>query len=311
MATRLASGKMVAAVGLVVLLATTLGAGDRAAAAQGRPTFSLAKPHPYGQQTDAGNAFLQVAAVGSGRADGRSVNGAETKVRHEAMIASPGDAAASYAFSVGAYTTTGYWLQMGYLVLGSDGGGLARWFVQVLDCRQASTPCSTVVWQMSRAGAANPPPACSACSGDAGTGGYPFAFTANADGTWNFWFDGLRRETVRLGAAHTTLDPSRIYFLGEVTHPINPAAFVMGPRSTVRTLRLWSNEAGTWAEAAAATAAYATQAGPTTTCPGTYGIQSLRDGVDEFVMAAFHQVKAGSTVACTPAGQALWTMPAS
>src|SRR5829696_582936 len=233
-----------------------------------RPTFGLTKPHPYARQTDAGNQFIQVAAwSSSGRADGRAVNGAETKIRHEANVIPPADSRASNSFSVGAYTTTGYWLQMGYLVLGSDGPNRPRWFVQVLDCQTVGAACTTVAWKMSRAGEAYVPPACSACSGDAGTGGYPFAFTSDAGGVWTFWFDGITKDRVSLGAANATLDAGRIYFLGEVTHPTNPGAYAMGPRSTVRTLRLWSNAAGTWAEAASATAAYATESGPATACP--------------------------------------------
>src|SRR5206468_1347023 len=106
-------------------------------------------------------------------------------------IRAPGPGA-SYSYSIGAYTTTGYWLQMGYIVLGSDGNGLARWFVQVL-----KPDGSTLEWKLSRAGEANPPPACSACSGGS-TDGYPFAFTTTARGEWTFWFDGITKDRVRL-----------------------------------------------------------------------------------------------------------------
>jgi hypothetical protein len=100
-----------------------------------------------------------------------------------------------------------------------------------------------------------------------------------------------------------------VYFLGEVTHPTNPGSYRMGPRSTVRTLRLWSNQAGTWAEPTAASVAAATQNGPTSACPAGYGIAYLRAEWDSFAGASFHEVKAGSGVVCATSGS-LWTAPA-
>lgn len=304
------AGRKRPAIPLLTLLAVSVvfghsavgGRGGRAVAAAPPPTVS--KPHPFARQTDAGQQFVQVAAHSTQAYPGlaASVNGIETKIAHESPIVAP-NADASYSFSAGAYTTTGYWLQMGSIVLGSDGGGLARWFVQVLNCGSATatTACTTVYWKLSRAGEANPPPACSACSGDAGTGGYPYAFTSDGSGTWTFWFDGLTKAKVSLGAANRTVDPSQVYFLGEVTAASNVTSNIMGPRHTIRTLRLWSTSAGAWAEAQSAQAEYYLNP---SACP--YGIASLGLVFDTYTGTSYHAVKAGSTVACPPTGILLW-----
>ncbi len=292
-AIRVRVGALAVAVVLALVFASPV-AAQRAA--------PMPKPHRFGTATPGdNNQFIQVAASStSGRPDGRQVNGVETKIRHESTILAPG-ANAGYSFSAGAYTTTGYWLQMGYLVLGTDGGGLARWFVQVLD-----PTGKTVEWKLSRAGAANPPPACSACSGDAGTGGYPFAFTSDTGGAWTFWFDGITKDRVTLGSANAAIDPTRVYFIGEVTAPSNVSSNVMGPRTALRTLRLWSNAAGSWVEPAGAQVAYANSTGAGAAACPVYGIESAGTLWDSYANAAFHAVRAGSGAACTPAGTALW-----
>lgn len=262
------------------------------------PAGYLPRPHPFAVSYD-GASFSQVAMVStSAAADGGAPGGVDMKLAHVASnnaanIKSPSPGS-SYSYSIGAYTTTGYWLQMGYMVLGSDGDGLARWFVQVLDRNGA-----LVEWKLSRAGEANPPPACSACSGGS-TDGYPFAFTATAKGEWTFWFDGITKDRVRLTANDVALDSTRgIYYMAEVT-AAKSASEVMGPRTSLRTLSLWSSRSRTWVEAAHATAVYASSDGQRNCVQ--YGAQNAGTYTAGNYPGVAHSIIAGSGINCGSVG---------
>jgi hypothetical protein len=308
--------RLAVAVALFALLLVVT-AGPTAAQ---RPTFALAKPHPYGQLSDAGYQFVQVVAqsgpttgIGTGA---NPIRGIETKVAHSGTILAPSNAQASYSYSVGAYTPAvngvRHWVQMGYLVLGSDGGGVARWFTQVLKC-PATGNCTTVEWKMSRAGEANPPPACAACSGDAGHGGYPFAATSDANGTWTFWFDGIKKGNVSLGSAFSTVDPGAVYFLAEATAPsqsFGTGTNTMAPRDTIRTLRLWSATTGWIEPGSARVSRYASATGTgATVCP-PYDIVPDAQAMDTYLNRPFYRVKAGAVrtaeAPCTDTSANLW-----
>jgi hypothetical protein len=303
-------GLVLGGAGLALVLA---GAPAPAARAAG----SLATPHPFARQTAAGNQFVQVAALSTtGRADGATsaggaplccINGVDMKLQHASSIPTPGDPTASYSYAIGAYTTSGYWLQMGYLVLGSDSAGLARWFVQVLNPNG-----SLKTWTTSRPGAANPPPACSACSGGS-TDGYPFAFTSDAGGNWTFWFDGLRRTQVRLSAADATIDTARgVFFTAEYTASIvAPDTALLPQRTALRTLSLWSNRTQSWGEAKSATAtAYASATGAPAPCPPN-GVAPPPPPATGLYPAgnypgSAHETVAGNGAGCTAPGAVLW-----
>jgi hypothetical protein len=292
----------IAVIPLIGIIALIMLAGG-VPPARAATVTSLPRPHRFGLQT-AGETtqFIQVAAANTaGRSDGAIINGVDMKLAHvlnndAANIIAPGRAA-SYSFSIGAYTTTGYWLEMGYIVLGDDGNGLARWFTRVLDKNG-----NEIFWKLSRAGAADPPPACSACSGGS-TDGYPFAFTSDTSGTWTFWFDGLNRGHVAL--PDSKLDAAKgVYFIGEVTAANSVGANIMGPRTALRTLSLWSNQLGNWREAASASSSYFDSTGASV-CPpfgiapaGVYSVAGNYPGVA-------HETAAGSSVTCSSAW--LWT----
>jgi hypothetical protein len=217
------------------------------------PSPSPATPrcHRFGAPTPGdNNQFIQVAAKSGGTRtdDVSTINGLDFKLAHvdvASQIVAPTSGA--YCYSVGGFTTSGRWLQMGYMVLAGE-NGLARWFVQVLD-----TDGTTLTWKLSRAGEANPPPACSACSGGS-TDGYPFGFNSIMQGKWTFYFDGISKAKVDLGS-DTALDSSRLYYIGEVS-AANAGAQTMQPRVTLRTLTLWSNAERNWRESSSASAEY-------------------------------------------------------
>ncbi|HLF78315.1 MAG TPA: hypothetical protein VJB57_12590 [Dehalococcoidia bacterium] len=177
-----------------------------------------------------------------------SVNGAgfsaatdrvETQVAHEGTIVAPSLTGSSYSYSLVGITEHRYVLRMGYIVLAGE-NGFARFFVQVLKPNG-----SPHYWLLSRAGAANPPPACSACSGDTTTAGYPFSFGLTRSGTWTFWFDWISKAQVKVPASRLT----QVYFLGEVSH----AAMSLDPRKALTTYRVWSSSVGgDWSEPAGA-----------------------------------------------------------
>ena len=204
----------------------------------------------------------------------------EMQLGHESNIVAPNSGA--YSYSVLGVTDTGYRLRMGYIVLAGE-SGLARWFIQVFDNND-----SEVYWKLSRAGETNPPPGCSACSGDNTTDGYPFAFGYTNANTWTFWFDWITKAQYKSAKAGNRL--IKVYYLAETAS----APELMGPRLALKTFRVWPDAASGWTEPDA-TAFYSMNA----SC--TYGLEVK----NALYLDAYHSIRAGSGVSGCPTGQ-LW-----
>jgi len=166
-----------------------------------------------------------------------NVDRAETQVGHESVIIPPASPGASYSHSLVGVTETGYTVRMGYIVLGGD-NGLARWFIRVYD-----STGKEVYWKLSRAGEANPPPGCSACSGDTTTQGYPYSFGVTQANTWTFWFDWIAKAQVKDARIGKQL--LRVYYLGEVTGDIEGTT--LESRKALTTYRVTKGN-GAWLE---------------------------------------------------------------
>lgn len=214
---------------------------------------ALAVPSPAGDFKPRAPGLGVQAGVTSFVID---VNRAETQIKHESTIVAPTTAGSSYSYSLVGITDTGYVLRMGYIVLAGE-NGLARWFIRVYNSAGAE-----VYWNMSRAGAANPPPACSACSGDTTTQGYPYSFGWTGTNTVSFWFDWILKARVKLTGVGSSL--KQVYFLGEV----NNSEIGMDPRKALTTYRVTKGQ-GTWTEPASADVYYSSGA----SCKDTDGAQ--------------------------------------
>ncbi len=220
--------------GGILVSGLLLGSGALAVAAPPDPCSSSCKPKAPGLGLQAG-----VTSV-SGAGFSTLTNRAETQIAHEGVITAPSLAGSSCCYSLVGITENGYVLRMGYIVLAGE-NGLARYFVQVL-----APNGSEHYWLLSRAGAANPPPACSACSGDTTVLGYPFSFGLTRSGTWTFWFDWIAKAQVKIPASTLT----QVYFLGEVSQ----AGMALDARKALTTYRVWSSAVGgDWAEPTTAT----------------------------------------------------------
>ena len=275
-------------VGLAALLASAPAAAQRASA-------GVPKPHPVRGTVDT-NPFSQ-AVVRAVEPPTAVINGLDVKVAHVNHWTSPvaeirtplapPNGAASYSFAGGAYTKAAngvrYWLQMGYLVLSGE-HGLARWFIQVLQCSTTTAQCTPHTWTISRAG-----------------------------------------DNVRLGAAYRELDPGELYVIGELT-VTGPATALqanrLGPRTTLRSLALWTNGASGWREAAGGEVQYYPAE---TGCVPPYGVELADADPDSAktlwtetsgVGGVWHALRVGGdgtagadptrNAACTPAGTRLW-----
>lgn len=212
---------------------------------------------------------------------------AEMQLKHESPIVAPSAAGSAYSFSIVAETDTGFFIRMGYVVLQSD-GGLARWFIQILDASG-----SEKYWKLSRAGEANPPPASSCSSGDGTCDGYPFSLGTSKRDNWQFWFDWISKANVRVNGSGSRI--VRVYYLGEVSH----AGQLMGPRTALTTYRVTTG--ATW-DRPGAKAFYAGGA----TC-ADYGVDfagttTRADG------QTYNSTAAGSGVGCAypSTGDTLW-----
>jgi hypothetical protein len=215
---KLLSGFLIAGAFAALLATTALGQSpDPCPAATCRPKFP-----GYGVQAGLTSAVS-------------NVDRAETQIAHEATIVAPTASGSSYSYSIVAETDTHWVMRMGYIVLANE-QGLARWFVRIYDDKGVEKQ-----WSLSRAGAANPPPACSACSGDTTTQGYPFSFGLTQANTWTFWFDWITKLQYKNSAAGTKL--IKVYFLGEA----NSSNIGMDPRKALTTYRLTLGQ-GSWFE---------------------------------------------------------------
>jgi len=219
--------------------------GSTAGAAPPDPCGDMNKPKAPGAGIQAGVSSAQ-DPDGSGPVASNfpsTSNRAETQIAHESSIVAPTGSCSSYSYSLVGETDTGYVLRMGYIVLAGE-NGLARFFIAVYN-----SGGSIVYWNLSRAGATNPPPACSACSGDSTTLGYPYAFGLDGANTWNFWFDWILKARVRVKGSGSSL--VRVFFLGEVSR----TGAAMDARKALTTFRVTTNQAA-WTEPGHADAYY-------------------------------------------------------
>lgn len=230
-------------------------------------------------------AAVQVGAVAS---VGDGFKAAEFQLKHEWPIVAPATQYSAYSFSVVGETDTGFFVRMGYIVLQSDGGGLARWFVQILDKSGKEKH-----WVLSRAGEANPPPASSCSSGDGTCEGYPFFVGSTKLDTWQFLFDGITKSNVRVKGSGSTI--SQVWFLGEVSHDGD----LMGPRTALTTFRVLNGDG--WQEPASASGYYSKV--DTTACP--YGVERRpEEDTTRANLQTYKATAAGTGIDCTTG--ALW-----
>ena len=199
---------------------------------------------------------------------------------------------------------------MGYIVVGGD-GGLARWFIRVYDPSGAE-----VYWKLSRAGEANPPPGCSACSGDNTTDGYPYSFGVTQTNTWTFWFDWISKaqyKNAKLGKALI-----RAYYLGEVTGDIPGTS--LEPRKALTTYSVTKGN-GAWLQPGAVV-----YRAPGVSCDTSNGLDRTDYDVDYSSTDLhqrndgkwYHSIVVGSllyvagpaiSAPCAGTGDVLWTYP--
>jgi hypothetical protein len=254
-----------------VLLLTVALAGTALA----RPDFGTSqwKPKKPGDGIQVGaNAMLD-----------KPYKGVDMQLKHEWPIVAPSTPMSAYSFSVIGVTNTGHFVRMGYIVPQSDGGGLARWFVQILDGAG-----NEKYWKLSRAGEANPPPASSCSSGDGTCDGYPFYVGSTRPDTWQFLFDGISKANVRVAGSGSSI--VEVYFLGEVRH----AGELMGPRTALTTFRVQASSG--WVEPASAQAFYSNV--DTNACPFGVELRPLENAT-RADGKTYRATAAGSGVACT------------
>jgi hypothetical protein len=176
------------------------------AEAKPAPTQSWPAPLPPDQGVQVG---VESALLPDGL-----VERAEMKLQHSCFQAPQQGA---YSHSLVARTDAGWTLHWGVIVLAADvnnaacpaglGGGSMGWGRYFLVVRDAAG--QLVYSKLSRAGAANPPPAASSTSGGS-PDGYVFAIR-RVNNTWKFYFDGIQK--YQYSAPGSRLD--QLYFVGE------------------------------------------------------------------------------------------------
>ncbi|HEV2172162.1 MAG TPA: hypothetical protein VGR71_01290, partial [Nitrospira sp.] len=138
------------------------------------------------------------------------------------------------------------------------------------------------------AGAANPPPACSACSGGS-TDGYPYSFGSKGNGNWTFWFDWITKARVNLSGSGNTIQ--QLFYVGEV----NATGVTMSQRTALVTMAAWN---GSWVDAAPANTYY--NGGASCSVYGLAPQGTYTNGNQ----GTFHSLLAGSGAGC--ATNPLW-----